>query len=357
VIRGEPAALQPPPRPLDGYFFEDYRCNQRFLHATPRTISHGDVALYIALCGARQPLHCAATFANSLGYAQAPIDDLLLFNIAFGKTVPDISWNAVANLGYADCRFRQPVYVDDTIRAESEILGLHENSNGKTGVVYVRSQAFNQRDEIVLSWIRWVMVSRRAPAAAAAVHAPVAEFAAFVPPQQLSLPGFLRPSPTLARDSGGTRCWDDYQPNEIIAHPGGLTIDNSDHTLATKLYQNTARVHFDQLQMQTSRFQQRLVYGGHIMSVCRALSHDGLENALSILAINGGSHTAPTFAGDTIYASSTVIQKWPLNEDFGAVRIRLNGIKNQPPVSGAAIADGHAVLTLDYTVLMPRRAA
>ena len=342
------------PRPLDGYFFEDYRQGQHFKHAIPRTITTGDVALYIALTGARQPLHCASTVAQSLGYANCPVDDLLLFNIAFGKTVPDISYNAVANLGYADCRFLLPAYVGDTIRAETEIIGAKENSNGKSGVIYVRSNAFNQLDEVVLTWVRWVMVNKRAGASPTSTSSPIPEFSAFVPKEQLATPAFLKPARTLAHDTGGTRWWDDYQAGEVIHHPAGMTIDNSDHTLATKLYQNTARVHFDQLLMQHSRFQQRLIYGGHVISVCRALSYDGLENALSILAINSGSHTAPTFAGDTVYANSTVIDKWMLNDNFGALRMQLNGFRNWLPAANAAPNAEQSVLTLDYTLLMPR---
>ena len=136
-------------RPLAGYFFEDYRLGKKFVHAMPRTITQGDVALYQALTGSRLTLHCSEPFAQSLGYPSMPVDDLLVFHIAFGKTVPDISYNAVANLGYADCRFLQPVFIGDTLRTETEIIGLKANSNGKTGVVYVRSNCFNQRSEMV----------------------------------------------------------------------------------------------------------------------------------------------------------------------------------------------------------------
>ena len=82
-----------------GRFFEDFVLGEVILHATPRTITAGDAALYIALTGSRNPLHCSEPFAQSLGYKTTPIDNLLAFHIAFGKTVPDISVNAVANLG------------------------------------------------------------------------------------------------------------------------------------------------------------------------------------------------------------------------------------------------------------------
>ena len=363
-------------RPLAGYFFEDYRLGHKFHHATPRTITQGDVALYQALTGSRLPLHCSEPFAQSLGYASMPVDDLLVFHIAFGKTVADVSYNAVANLGYADCRFLKPVFIGDTLRAETEIIGLKENSSGKTGVVYVRSNCFNQRDEMVLTWIRWVMVHRHHASDQASVEpSGVIDAAANVAQNSIVVPAHLKRSRAMATVTGGTRFWEDYaaadtdefkrpppsEPTpwqfEPIKHPAGMTIDETDHTLATKLYQNTARVHFDLHHMKDSRFGRRLVYGGHVISVCRALSYDGLENALSIAAINSGTHHHPVFAGDTLYAISLPILKWPINAAIGALRLHLVGYKNIDPNSAAfANAPEHLkVLSLDYTVLMPRR--
>ncbi len=345
-------------RPLTGYFFEDYRVGQAFVHATPRTITQGDVALYQALTGSRNPLHCSEPFAQSLGYPAMPVDDLLVFHIAFGKSVPDISYNAVANLGYADCRFLQPVYIGDTIRAETEIIGLKQNSSGKTGVVYVRSNAFNQRAECVLTWVRWVMVNRNIAATGPGGELRgIGEFPALVEETKLVTPGFLRAAANISHDTGGNCLLDDYQINESIVHPSGITIDETDHTLATKLYQNTARVHFDLHHMKDSRFGRRLVYGGQVISICRAISYDGLENALSILAINGGTHHQPTFAGDTIYAVTVPLMKWPIGNNFGALRLQLIGYKNIDPNSDEfkSVTEDAKVLTLDYTVLIPRR--
>jgi 2-methylfumaryl-CoA hydratase len=362
-------------RPLAGYFFEHYRVGQKFRHATPRTITQGDVALYQGLTGSRLPIHCSEPFAQSLGFPSMPVDDLLVFHIAFGKTVPDISYNAVANLGYADCRFLQPVFIGDTLRSETEIVGLKENSNGKTGVVYVRSNCFNQRDEMVLTWIRWVMVHREQSASTPdkSAHGLV-DTPAEVTPGSIVAPAYLKRSNSMSIVTGGTRLWEDYAAAhtdefkhppppepvpwqfEPIKHPAGMTIDETDHTLATKLYQNTARVHFDLHHMKDSRFGRRLVYGGHVISICRALSYDGLENVLSIAAINGGTHHNPTFAGDTLYALSLPILKWPINDEIGALRLHLVGYKNIDPNSAAfANAPEHLkVLSLDYTVLMPR---
>ena len=342
------------------HFFEDFGVGQRYRHATPRTLTHGDVALYIALTGARQPLHCSEPLAKALGYPSAPVDDLLAFHIAFGKTVADISYNAVANLGYADTRFLEPLYVGDTVTCESEIIGLRETSNGRSGVVYVRSRAFNQHGHEVLTWARWVMVEKRDP------RAPPPDVIVPALPREvdaarLPVPAFLRPSALDARSTGSERLWDDFAPGLTLDHPGGMTLEESDHTLATRLYQNTARVHFDAFLAQSSTFGKRLIYGGHVISVCRALSYDGFENVLGIAAINGGTHANPTFAGDTLYCRHVVLDAWALpgRTDLGALRLRMLGAKNVklsdlPPVAPGDRHDA-VVLDLDYTVLIPRR--
>src|SRR6202030_3562301 len=127
-----------------GNYFEDFRLGQVITHATPRTITAGDVSLYTALYGSRFAVQSSDQFARAVGYPGVPVDDLLVFHVVFGKTVPDISLNAVANLGYAACRFLAPVYPGDTLNAVSEVIGLKENSNRKTGVVYVRTTGYKQ---------------------------------------------------------------------------------------------------------------------------------------------------------------------------------------------------------------------
>src|SRR5690606_27727258 len=117
----------------------------------------------------------------------APVEELIAFHIGFGKTVPDVSLNAVANLGYAECRFHEPVVAGDTLSTRSEVIGLKQNSNGRTGVVYVRSTATNQRAEVVLEWVRWVMVNKRdADAPAPQTHVP--ELAKVVAVEDLVVP-------------------------------------------------------------------------------------------------------------------------------------------------------------------------
>jgi 2-methylfumaryl-CoA hydratase len=344
-----------------GRFFEDFTLNEVIEHACPRTITAGDCALYIGLYGSRNPLHCSEPFAQSLGYKTTPVDDLLAFHIAFGKTVPDISVNAVANLGYADVRFLKPVFIGDTLSTSSQVIGLRQNSSGKNGVVYVHSTSINQRGEPVLSWVRWVMVHKKDVNRTAPMTV-VPTLPSFVAPENLSVPAYFSANKFDNKTTGGQYFWEDYQVDERINHAAGMTINPADHTMATRLYQNNARLHFDDHMMKSSSFGQRLVYGGVAISMCRSLSFEGLENALTILAINAGTHANPSFAGDTIYCATEVIDAWelPNRADIGALRLRMVGIKNMLPTDLAEFKTNdkyheNVVLDLDYTVAMPRR--
>jgi 2-methylfumaryl-CoA hydratase len=353
------------PEPGRGNFFEDFHVGQVFQHATPRTISEGDCALYIALTGSRHILHCAQPVAHAMGHRNHTVDDLLAFHIAFGKTVPDISVNAVANLGYADVRFPLPVYPGDTLTTSSTVIGLKQNSSGSSGVLYVHSVSRNQNLEIALEWKRWVMVHKKNLARPAPATV-IPELPEVVPVEHLHVPESLDYSQFETALTGGQRLWDDYQPGERIDHPAGMTVDDSDHTLATKLYQNNARLHFDALMMKDTPFGRRLMYGGHVISICRALSYDGLENALGIAAINAGTHSNPSYGGDTFYTWTEVLERWELpgRKGLGALRLRMVGLKN---LSARELAHTHiekngkqvyhpaVVLDLDYTILMPRR--
>jgi 2-methylfumaryl-CoA hydratase len=342
-----------------GNFFEDFRIGQVIQHATPRTLTVGDVALYTALYGPRFAVQSSDAFAQAIGYPLAPIDDLLVFHVVFGKTVPDISLNAVANLGYADCRFLAAVYPDDTLSAASEVIGLRENSSRKTGVVYVRSTGTNQDGTKVLEYVRWVMVHKRDEAAPApGDHVPEL-------PKSVETSALGSACPAIdikaydAALAGSQARWGDYAIGEKIDHVDGITVEEAEHQLATRLYQNTARVHFNLFTEAQGRFGRRLIYGGHVISLARALSFNGLANAFHIAAINGGRHVAPLFAGLTVFAWSEVLDKatLPERDDVGALRLRTIATRDQPcagfPLRAGDKDDPAVILDLDYWVLLP----
>ena len=338
-----------------GNFFEDFELGQVIEHATPRTITEGDRALYGSLYPTRFALPSSAVFAAAVGLDRAPVEELIGFHIAFGKTVPDVSLNAVANLGYAECRFHRPLAPGDTVRTRSEVIGLKENSNGKTGVVYVRSTATDQHDETVIDWVRWVMVHKR-DHGAPAPETTVPEVAASVAAEDLLVPAGLDFSSYDFVAAGEPHRFDDYEVGEKIDHVDGVTLTDAEHMLATRLWQNTAKVHFN---VEARPDAQRLIYGGHIISMARALSFNGLANAQLVAAINAGAHTAPAFAGDTVYAWSEVLDKAETPAPgVGALRLRLVATKGRDESMTLKGDDGKyapgVLLDLDIWTLCPR---
>ncbi len=347
-------------------FFEDYAVDEPILHPVPRTVTRGDVALYTATTGSRFALHCNDHLAQAVGYPQAPLDDILTFHMVFGRTVPDISLNAVANLGYARVVFGVPVYPGDTLSASSKVIGVKENSNRKTGTVYVHSTGINQHGQIVLDYIRWVMMRKKDPASPAPQPVVPENLPPSVPIADLQIPQGLNFAAWKPEITGSDAFFEDYAIGERIHHLDGQTIEEAEHQMATRLYQNNARVHFNQHVEKEGRFGRRIIYGGYIISLARAISCNGLANAFRVAAINAGRHSAPSFAGDTIYAWSEILEKHDLAleagdcaQQMGAMRIRTLASKDhaQADFPDAAGLPPHIVLDLDYTVLIPKRGA
>ena len=337
-----------------GRFFEDYALGDVITHAVPRTVSGGERALYHALYPARHALYSSDEFARRSGLPKAPLDDLAAFHIVFGKTVPDVSLNAVANLGYAEGRWLLPVYEGDTLRSTSEVIGVRQNSNGKSGVVYVRTKGLNQRDETVMEYVRWVMV-RKGNLDAPAPETVIPDLAKVIPADQLVVPAGLDFSGYDFDLAGEAHRWGDYAVGETINHVDGVTIEEAEHMLATRLWQNTAKVHFDNTARPDGT---RLIYGGHVISMARALSFNGLANAQMIVGLNGGAHANPCLSGTTIRAWSEVLDKAETDAPgVGAIRLRLVATKDGEPFALKG-EDGkylpEVLLDLDYWALMPK---
>jgi 2-methylfumaryl-CoA hydratase len=342
-----------------GNYFEDFRVGQVIRHATPRTVTAGDTALYGALYGMRFAVQSSEVFARDIGYRHAPVDDLLVFNIVFGKTVPDISLNAVANLGYAAGRFLAPIYPGDTLQAVSEVIGLRENSDRKAGVLYVRSTGLRQDGTEVVDYVRWVMVRKRsADGEVLEPHVPKLPSALHADALGDAVPLLDIKSYDFAL-AGSPHRFEDYEVGTRIDHVDGVTVEEAEHQLATRLYQNPARIHFNQWSEDAGRHGRRLIYGGHVISLARALSFNGLANAFHIAGINSGRHVGPLFAGDTVFAWSQVIDRQPVpgRKDVGALRLRTVATKDRPcadfPWKNGEEYDPAVILDFDYWALAP----
>jgi len=334
-------------------FFENFRIGQKILCPTPRLLTEADRVAYISFTGDRTPLFC-----DSYGL----IHPLIVFHTVLGQTVRPISLNAIANLGYTEMTWREPVKVGDEIRTTVEVIGLKENRNQKTGIVYVRTIGTNQRSQVVLQYCRWVMVRKNREEPTPFLDDPaIPSMAPLVNPHQLT---GVPPNHFSPETTGGCFFLDDYSIGEKIYHLDGMTVNSSDHMSFTRLYQNSARVHYDTLAAGGSP----LVYGGLSISFGYAQAFNGLENRLGIRAINSGTHANPVHAGDTLYSSSEVLDKVTLSDTHGALRLRLLVAKNEPhlesvPIkvtdssSGRERHNTNIVLDLDYWELMARRSA
>jgi len=343
------------PKSRPGRRFEDFRLGQRLIHPVPRTITGADAALHTALTGSRIVLSHAEPVARRLGFAGAPIDDLIVFHVVLARSVPDISHAVIANLGFAGGRFGAPVYPGDTLSAESEVIGLRQTGRGDAGIVWVHTRGRNQHGDPVLDFCRWCLVPKR-DAAAPAPAAEVPEIADAVPTAAIKIPreiDFARFDPA---ETGSDALWEDYAVGERIDHLDGATFEEAEHQLMTRLWQITSRVHTDAVFAAGQRHGRRLVYGGHVLALARALSVNGLANALRIAAIHRLDHKGPAFGGDTIYAWSAVTdrEELPGRPDLGVLRLTTRATRDRP--CGDFPADDPAViLEVDYSVLMPRR--
>ena len=155
--------------------------------------------------------------------------------------------------------------------------------------------------------------------------------------------------------AGSSDLWDDYAIGEKIDHVDGVTLEEAEHMMATRLWQNTAKVHFSTMARPDGK---RLIYGGHVISMARALSFNGLANAQMMVALNSGAHANPCLSGDTIRAWSEVLDKAPgLAPGIGAIRLRLVAVKQGAAPFALRGEDGkyapETLLDLDYLALMP----
>ena len=170
-----------------------------------------------------------------------------------------------------------------------------------------------------------------------------------------SIPSSLKLKKWDSAVSGSPYFFDDYQLNEEIHHLDGQTIEEAEHQMTTRLYQNNARVHFNQHIEKDGRFGKRIIYGGYIISLARAISCNGLANTFKLAAIHSGKHSAPSFAGDTIYAWSKILDKEKIDEDIGSMMIRTIASKNNSDMTFPEKNDlsKNIVLDLVYSVLIP----
>ena len=158
-----------------GRFLEDFAVGDVYRHAHGRTINETDNTWFTLLTGNTHQIHVNADYAARTEFGRPLVVSTLTLAVVTGLSVPDVSQNAVANLGWDNVRLTSPVFAGDTLYASSEVLEVRPSrSRPGQGIVRVRTRGFNQRDETVIEFERSVLVYARSarPAPRSAKSAP-----------------------------------------------------------------------------------------------------------------------------------------------------------------------------------------
>jgi len=315
-----------------GRFLEEFRPGDVYLHRRGKTITEGLFAIFTDFAFTTNPLAKNRRYAHAYGFRDLVAPPGLIMNVVFSQTVEDVSENGRANLEYIDMRFGAPVCVGDTIEAESLVLGVKASSRERDrGVVHVQTTGWNQRGELVLAYQRKVQVWKGDP------DAPVAE--GEVAPRavavELSLPAHeaARAYRELAHLTSADTYFENFHPGDVFEHYRGRVI-TTDHIMLTGMLDNTSQVHCNQwmIDQQPDRYLggQLIVYGGIPFALCLGLSSPDVgDNALADVRYATGRHTAPWFAGDTVFATSEIraVRDLPGRPDLGVLDTVLRGHK------------------------------
>ncbi len=315
-----------------GNFLEEFHPGQVFRHRRGKTITEGLFAVFTDFSFTTSPLAKNVRYARAYGFRGLVAPPGLVMNVVFSQSVEDVSENGRANLEYADMRFGVPVSVGDTIEAESTVLGVKASSRERDrGVVHVQTTGRNQDGDVVLTYQRKVQVWKGDPDASVAEgEAPARDV-----PVTFTLPAYdpKRGYGDLAHLTSDDTYFEDFRAGDVFEHSRGRVV-GTDHVVLTGMLDNTSQVHCNQwmIDQQPDRFLggQLIVYGGIPFYLCLGLSSaDVGDNALADVRYPLGRHTAPVFAGDTVFATTEVraLRDLPGRPDLGVLDTALRGHK------------------------------
>jgi 2-methylfumaryl-CoA hydratase len=335
-------------RKKTGHFLEDFVPGQLYRHKGGKTVTEGLFSTFTEFSMTTNPLAKNARYARAYGFRGLVCPPGLTMLVAFSQTVEDVSENARANLEYIDMRFGAPVYVGDTIEVETKVIGVRPSSSRPNlGIVHVQSIARKNVGEsdqaVVMTWQRKVQVYKDdddAEVHAGEIEPDDVECELWLPDYQPDLD-----YKALAHLSSGDSYFEDFEPGTRIEHSRGRTM-TSEHIHLTAVLDNTSQVHCNQYMIDLDPEQyvggQLIIFGGIPFTLCLGLScPDVGDNALGDLLYRTGRHTAPLFAGDTVFAATEILGKrdLPGRGDLGIVETRLLGhkfVRSQPGEASAA---------------------
>ena len=149
---------------MAGRYFDEWTVGDRITHQPGRTVTETDNLMFSAMTHNMQPLHLDAEYAKASEFGQILVNSTFTFSLAVGLSIADTTVGTlIANLGFNDVVTPKPVFIGDTLRATSEVIGLTDSkSRPEAGIVTFRHECLNQRDEVVCRSERSALIKRSA---------------------------------------------------------------------------------------------------------------------------------------------------------------------------------------------------
>jgi 2-methylfumaryl-CoA hydratase len=317
----DPVAADPAPIEIAGPWFEDFHRGLEF-EAPAITITEGLAGQYQALFGDRLRLPLDHHASRAISGSAAPLaHPLLAINVAVGQSTW-ASQRVKANLFYRGLLLRQPVCLGDSLHTRTRVVALRQNrvqaGRAATGIVALEMTTSNQRGETVLHFWRCPMIPCRA-ASADTGHADDLDGiggSAGRDDLQRALPSGW----ALAAAAGwrGLRAAG-IRPGQAFRIEARDTVTSAPELVRMSL--NMAMAHTD---ARLSYLGERLVYGGHTISMAFAQLTRALPNLLTILAWDSCDHTAPVIENDRLRTGFTVTDVVPAHGDAGGALLRIH---------------------------------
>ena len=316
-----------------GNFLEDFHVGQILRHKVGKTITEGLFNAFTEFNMTTNPLSKNRRYAQRYGFRDMICPPGLVMATVFSQSVEDVSENARVNLEYINMRFGVPVYIGDTIESTSLVLGIKLSTREPDrGVVHVQTTGRNQNDEVVLTYERKVQVWKND------LNVPLQDATAGATPEvpvELRLPAYdpSRRYAELAHLTSADTYVEDFTPGDTIEHSRGRVV-TAEHVALTAMLDNTSQVHCNQFMIDQNPEKfiggKLIIFGGIPFNLCLGLScPDVADNALADIVYTSGRHTAPIFAGDTVFASTEIRGRrdFPGRPDLGVVATALRGHK------------------------------
>ena len=318
-------------QPQYGRYLDELEPGQVFEHPRGYTFDRSNMLDFARTFMQTNPLYLNLQYATAQGFRNLLASPQMVFNVTLSLGVQNDSEKAIANLGYYQVQFLQPVYPGDTLRAFTKVLERKDRGPDKPGIARIRTVGVNQDDQVVLQYERKIMVAWRGdrlpttPAPEVTVAFPGEDS----PAAELPLAGEAFASGL----TGPNTYAEDFSPGDIIVHANGRTI-TEEHMALTYLVGNSHPLHFDRIfssGLSGKMSGEPIVYGGLVFAWLDGLaSRDVSEHAIWELGFTEGYHTQPAFAGDTVGAISRIlaVEDVPEADGYAVVTMQLIGVKN-----------------------------